>query len=101
EKDPKTVIAMQNGGGIRAAIDQGPITLGDILTVLPFGNTLATMELSVAQIKEALEHSVRSVPGESGGFLHVSGMKFSYDSRKPAGERVTSMEVFVNGKYEA
>ena len=40
EYNPKTVIAMQNGGGIRAAIDQGDITLGEVITVLPFGNTL-------------------------------------------------------------
>ena len=45
-----TVIAIQNGGGIRAAIDKGDITLGEIITVLPYGNTLATMELTGAQI---------------------------------------------------
>ena len=83
-----TVIALQNGGGIRASIDEGDITLGEILTVLPYGNTLATMELTGAQIIEALEHSVSQAPKESGGFLHVSGMKYTYDSSKPAGSRV-------------
>ncbi|MFE8696426.1 5'-nucleotidase C-terminal domain-containing protein [Cytobacillus sp. FJAT-53684] len=101
EKDPRTVIAMQNGGGIRAALDKGPITLGDILTILPFGNTLATMELSGAEIKAALEHSVSQAPKESGGFLHVSGMKFTFDSTKPVGERIVSMEVNVGGDYVA
>ena len=43
----KVVMAFQNGGGIRAAIDEGPITVGEVITVLPFGNTLATMELQV------------------------------------------------------
>ncbi|WP_169908096.1 5'-nucleotidase C-terminal domain-containing protein [Metabacillus halosaccharovorans] len=90
---PNTVIAMQNGGGIRAAIDAGEITYGDVLTVLPFGNTLATMNLTGAEILEALEHSVSQTPKESGGFLHVSGMKFTYDSKKPAGERIVSVEV--------
>ncbi|WP_338449573.1 5'-nucleotidase C-terminal domain-containing protein [Niallia oryzisoli] len=93
EYNPDTVIALQNGGGIRAAIDKGDITLGDVLTVLPFGNTLATMELTGAQIVEALEHSVSQAPKESGGFLHVSGMKFTYDSSKAAGSRVVAVEV--------
>ena len=93
EFNPETVIAMQNGGGIRAAIDQGEITIGEIITVLPFGNTLATMELTGEQIIEALEHGVSQAPKESGGFLHVSGMKYSYDSSKPAGSRVVKVEV--------
>ncbi|MCM3162616.1 5'-nucleotidase C-terminal domain-containing protein [Metabacillus litoralis] len=96
------VIAMQNGGGIRAAIDKGEITLGDVLTTLPFGNTLATIELTGAEIKEALEHSISQAPKESGGFLHVSGMKYTYDSTKPAGSRVQTIEVKgSNGNYAA
>lgn len=87
------VIAFQNGGGIRADIDQGPITLGDILTVLPYYNTLATMNLTGEEILQALEQSVSLAPQENGGFLHVAGMKFTYDSSKPAGERVVSVEV--------
>ena len=46
---------IQNGGGIRAAIDAGPITVGEVITVLPFGNTLATMEVTGAELKEAFE----------------------------------------------
>ncbi|MBU8881141.1 5'-nucleotidase C-terminal domain-containing protein [Bacillus sp. FJAT-29790] len=93
EYNPNTVIAMQNGGGIREAISQGPITLGSILTTLPFGNTLATMKLTGTEIMEALEHSVSQAPKENGGFLHISGMKFTYDSSKPVGERVVSVDV--------
>ncbi|MCM3717735.1 bifunctional metallophosphatase/5'-nucleotidase [Fictibacillus phosphorivorans] len=91
--NPNVVMAFQNGGGIRAPIDQGEITYGDVLTTLPFGNTLATMKLTGAEIKNALEHSVSQSPKEHGGFLHVSGMKFTYDSTQPAGSRVVSMEV--------
>ncbi|MGB3261604.1 bifunctional metallophosphatase/5'-nucleotidase, partial [Paenisporosarcina sp.] len=87
------VISMQNGGGIRAPIDAGPITVGEVLTTLPFGNTLATMTLSGAEIKTALEHSVSQSPNENGGFLHIAGMKFTFDSSLAAGSRVTSMEV--------
>ncbi|WP_019243110.1 MULTISPECIES: 5'-nucleotidase C-terminal domain-containing protein [Bacillus] len=93
EYNKDTVIAMQNGGGIRSDIDKGEITLGEVLTVLPFGNTLATMKLKGSEIVEALEHSVSTYPRENGGFLHVSGMKFTFDSSKPAGSRVQKVEV--------
>jgi 2',3'-cyclic-nucleotide 2'-phosphodiesterase (5'-nucleotidase family) len=89
----KTVIALQNGGGIRASIEPGDITVGDVLKVMPFGNALAILELTGAEIKTALEHSVSQVPKENGAFLHVAGMKFEYDSTKAAGSRVTKVEV--------
>lgn len=100
EYNKDTVIAMQNGGGIRAAIDAGPLTVGEVLTTLPFGNTLATAKMTGEEIKNLLEISVGVAPKENGGFLHVSGMKFEYDSTKAAGERVTKMEVNNNGTFE-
>lgn len=89
--NPSVIMALQNGGGIRAAIDQGEITTGEVITVLPFGNTLATMELTGAEIKEAFEISFSKYPAENGGFLHVSGAKVEYDSSKAAGNRVVSI----------
>lgn len=100
EKNEKVVIAMQNGGGIRAAIDEGPITTGEVIAVLPFGNDPAFVQLTGEEIKQILEYSVRLAPAESGGFLHVSGMKFTYDSTKEEGSRVVSMQVKVNDQYE-
>ena len=85
------VMAFQNGGGIRSAINKGPITVGEVITVLPFGNTLATMELTGAEIKETFEISFKELPRENGGFLHVSGAKVKYDSSKPVGQRVVSI----------
>ena len=73
------------------AIDAGPITIGEVITVLPFGNTLATMKITGAELKQAFEISVGKYPSENGGFLHVSGAKVEYDSSKPAGERVVSI----------
>jgi 5'-nucleotidase / UDP-sugar diphosphatase len=93
EKMQEVSIAMQNGGGIRAAIDQGPITVGEVITVLPFGNDPAVVELSGDEMKQILEYSVRLAPEESGGFMQVAGMKFSYDSTKEAGTRIVSMQV--------
>lgn len=92
EYDNNVIMALQNGGGIRAAIDAGPITVGEVITVLPFGNTLATMSLTGAEIYDAFEHSLSAYPNESGGFLHVSGAKVTFDSSKAVGSRVESIE---------
>lgn len=97
--DNKVIMALQNGGGIRSDIKAGPITVGDVITVLPFGNTLATMEISGADLKAAFEISFKSYPKENGGFLHVAGGKVEFDSSKPAGERVVSIKYFgTDGK---
>ena len=56
-------IAFQNGGGIRASIEAGDVTVGDVLTVLPFGNLISTFELTGAEVIEALENGVsRAAP---------------------------------------
>lgn len=95
------VMALQNGGGIRAAIPAGEITVGQVITVLPFGNTLALMDVTGAELKAAMEVSVKSAPAESGGFLHVSGAKIVYDSSKEAGKRLVSLQYLDNktGQY--
>lgn len=100
KKFPETVIAVQNGGGIRAPIAKGPITVGEVISVLPFGNDPVIVELSGEEIKELLERSVKSAPAEDGGFLHVAGMKFEYDSNLEPGERVHTMKVEVDGEWE-
>ncbi|ANU27516.1 5'-nucleotidase C-terminal domain-containing protein [Planococcus versutus] len=91
--DSDTVMAVQNGGGIRASINVGDITVGEVLTTMPFGNALAIMNITGEELKSALEHSVRQFPAENGGFLHVSGLQFSFDATKPAGSRVTEVNV--------
>ncbi|WP_062350435.1 bifunctional metallophosphatase/5'-nucleotidase [Bacillus kwashiorkori] len=102
KKNPEfadTVIAFQNGGGIRAAIPAGDITAGQVIAVLPFGNDPVVATLTGAEIKEVLETSVKNAPNENGGFLHVSGMRFVYDSTLEVGNRVLKMEVNINGEY--
>lgn len=69
------------------------MTYGEVLTVLPFGNPLAIVQLSGAELKSTFEHSVKEYPKESGGFLHVAGMKFLFDPSKPVGSRIVSLEV--------
>ncbi len=89
-------VALQNGGGIRSSIDVGPITLGEIITVLPFGNTVVLLEVKGSVIKEAIENGIKSIPEISGAYSHVAGMTFSFDSSKEPGSRVT--EILVGGK---
>lgn len=67
-------IALHNGGGIRASIDAGPITLEEVMQVLPFGNEVATLELTGAQLRQILGRSIAQ-PRPFGGFLHVSGLR--------------------------
>ena len=73
-------IAFVNGGGIRATISEGDITLSDILSIHPYGNYLCVVEVSGQQILDALEWGARSVPGENGGFLQVSGLSYEIDA---------------------
>ena len=75
----ETDIAFVNGGGVRDTIPAGDVTYGQIIKVHPFGNALCTVEATGQEILDALELSVCSLPGESGGFLHVSGLKFTVD----------------------
>ncbi|MFL0199178.1 5'-nucleotidase C-terminal domain-containing protein [Exiguobacterium acetylicum] len=99
--NPETVIAVQNSGGIRAPINAGPLTVGEVLTTLPFGNTLATVKMTGQNLKDLFEISVGLYPVENGGFLQVSGMKLEFDSTKPKGERVTKLVLDKDGTTES
>ena len=79
--DQGVTIAIQNGGGLRASIDAGPITMGEVLTVLPFQNTLATFELTGAGIIAALENGVSQIEEGAGRFPQVAGLRYSFDPK--------------------
>lgn len=86
-------IAFQNGGGIRASIQPGPITLKDIYTILPFDNRVVVIEATGEIIWQALENGVSAYPGAAGQFLQVSGLKYTFDAAQPAGSRIVSVTV--------
>jgi len=87
-------IALANGGGLRASIEQGTATLGDVLTVLPFQNTLYTLRISGAAILAALEHGVNGIEEGAGRFPQVAGIRFSLDPTVAPNEgRVSDVEV--------
>ena len=85
--------ALTNGGGIRASIDPGYITKGEIITVLPFGNYIITKSLTGAVIKEALEHGTAAYPNAEGMFPHVGGMTFMIDVSRPVGDRIVGLTI--------
>lgn len=113
-KNGQTDVAVINGGGIRTDINKGKVTKGDILAVLPFGNTIAQIDVTGKQLKEMFEYSLRSdiqkdesgnpivdditkqpLLGQNGGFLQVSdSVKINYDPAKQgAGNEATDNQV--------
>ncbi len=84
-------IALTNGGGIRASIQVGDITKGDVITVLPFSNYIVTKDVKGSDIKAAIENGVDSYPGTKGAFPHVAGISYTIDANLPAGARVTAL----------
>ncbi|HEY8343923.1 MAG TPA: 5'-nucleotidase C-terminal domain-containing protein [Bacillota bacterium] len=89
-------IALTNGGGIRASIEAGEITIENVLEVLPFGNTVVVKEMKGSDLLSCLEHGVSLYPEPSGAFPQVSGLFFTINPTKPAGERISAVQ--VNGK---
>jgi 5'-nucleotidase/UDP-sugar diphosphatase len=95
-------IAIQNGGGLRASIDAGEITMGEVLTVLPFQNTVATFQLSGADIKASLEAGLSEIEEVKGRFPQVAGLRYSFDkSVAPNGGRLKSVQVNENNNWVA
>ena len=89
-------IALQNGGGIRASIKEGSVTLKDAYTVLPFDNRVVVIEATGRTLWEALENGVAPYPSAAGQFLQVSGIEYTFDAARASGSRIVS--VTMNGK---
>lgn len=85
--------AFMNPGGIRADLDQGPITWGDLFTIQPFGNSLVRMDLTGEQIRTLLEQ--QWVGQTNPRLLQVSGLQYTWDAAAPNGSKV--VEISANG----
>ena len=92
-QDQGITISIANSGGLRASIDSGDVTMGEVLTVLPFQNTVATFQLKGSDLAAALENGVSQIEDVAGRFPQVAGMKYSFDRSKPPGERITDIQV--------
>jgi len=91
--DQGITISIANSGGLRASIDAGEITMGEVLTVLPFSNTLATFQLSGADLLASLENGVSQVADIAGRFPQVAGLKYTFDTSKEVGSRISDVQV--------
>ena len=76
------VVGITNGGGIRASVEAGGVSMKDINTVLPFGNTVAVIYVKGSEMLEALEASTFSTPKAIGGYPQTSGIKWTIDTTK-------------------
>ncbi len=101
-KDQGVSIAIANSGGIRASLEPGEVTMGEVLTILPFQNTLSTFEISGEGVVAALENGVSQVEEVKGRFPQVAGLKFSWDpSVAPNEGRVQEVMVAEGDGYVA
>jgi 2',3'-cyclic-nucleotide 2'-phosphodiesterase (5'-nucleotidase family) len=111
--DPKVVISLKNGGGIRSQIGsvdvvsgaknpplanpsaskpEGGVSTLDIENSLRFNNSLSLVTVSASKLKELLEHGIALYPNQ-GRFPQVSGLAFSFDLTKPAGSRILNLAI--------
>jgi 2',3'-cyclic-nucleotide 2'-phosphodiesterase (5'-nucleotidase family) len=89
-------VAFTNGGGIRASIPAGDVTRGDIITVLPFNNTVVVIEVTGQDIYDALEWGYSRLPESNGGFPQTANMGIVYSRFSDPGNRIK--RVLINGK---
>jgi len=80
EVGPQVVAAVTNGGGIRATIKAGDITMNDMKTVFPFDNKVAVLTVTGSELLEALEAATCTTPAAIGAFPQVAGIVFSIDT---------------------
>ncbi|HIC64568.1 MAG: bifunctional metallophosphatase/5'-nucleotidase [Paracoccus sp. (in: a-proteobacteria)] len=92
-------IAIANGGGLRASIAQGQVTMGDVYSVLPFQNTLATFRLKGADVVSALENGASKYEEGAGRFAQVAGLKYTVDPSAEAGSRISEVMVRKDGGW--
>lgn len=89
-KNAKTQIGITNGGGLRCPIPKGDINMGKLYEVMPFDNTLYTMELKGSDLKRVIENGIMN---DTIGWVQAAGIKVNYDAKKPAGSRIISMKL--------
>ncbi len=78
--EPNQVVGITNGGGIRATVEAGDVSMSDFNTVMPFGNTVAVIYVTGAELLEALEASTFCTPDPVGGFPQTSGIVWTLDT---------------------
>ncbi len=90
-----TDVALINGGGIRNSVDIGPITYNEIISVLPYGNDGVSIAVSGQMLLDALEMGIRTSPAANGGFMNVSGMRYTVDNTIPSSVKTDDKGNFI------
>jgi 2',3'-cyclic-nucleotide 2'-phosphodiesterase (5'-nucleotidase family) len=85
-------VVFQNGGGLRADLREGAVTKGAVYEVMPFENTIFTLELTGAEVRRVIEDGLRT-----GRVTQVSGLRYEFDNRRPRGDRLVSITL-ADGK---
>ena len=89
-------LSIQNGGGVRADLPKGRVTVKDVYTVLPFKNTLVQLNATGAEVKAALEDAVEGVVGlanNTGCYPYTGGLRWRLDLNQPKGKRLSHLEI--------
>jgi 5'-nucleotidase/UDP-sugar diphosphatase len=97
DQTPSGDVAIQNGGGCRTDIAAGDFSLESAFTLLPFSNTLVTLDLTGAQIKIVLEEALENalMGGSTGAYPYAAGLRYAVDANKDMGNRISSLEVNI------
>ncbi|KFZ30086.1 hypothetical protein IDSA_05720 [Pseudidiomarina salinarum] len=100
---PQADFALQNGGGVRNEIAAGPLTIADVYRLLPFSNTLVTVEITGAELRTLLEQALAyalSEGGSDGAYPHGAGIRFDVDMTATSGERISNLEINQDGQWQ-
>ncbi|WP_187275698.1 NAD nucleotidase [Parahaliea aestuarii] len=93
---PTADIGIQNGGGVRVDVAAGDFTIADAFTLLPFSNTLVTLEMTGQEVIDVLEDALANAlddGGSTGSYPYASGLRYAVDASQPFGSRVSNVEV--------
>lgn len=88
-------IAIQNGGGVRTDVKDGPFSIGDAYKLLPFSNTLVVLDMNGAEIRQVLEEALDyalNPEGSSGAYPYAAGLRWTVDASRPMGQRFSNIE---------
>ncbi len=85
-------MALINGGAVRYSLSAGPVSMGDVLTMLPFDDRVMVASLSGKTLLAALEYGLSGLEDQKGRFLQVAGLRYAFDPEQPAGQRLISAD---------
>jgi 5'-nucleotidase/UDP-sugar diphosphatase len=97
DQTPQADVTIQNGGGCRTDIAAGDFSLEDAIALLPFSNTLVTLEITGAQIKIVLEEALENAfnGGSTGAYPYAAGLRYAVDANEELGNRISNLEVNI------